>query len=107
SQSDIIDYLKSKGLNPGKNIVSIIMKAITDAGFDLITVKNGRYNSYYIPSDFFDMTEARLLADAVVSATFITQNKTEMLLTKGNTAQLYQKLSVNQVGMKNKLCKRN
>ena len=82
SQSNIIDYLKSKGLNPGKNIVSIIMKAITDAGFDLITVKNGRYNSYYIPSDFFDMTEARLLADAVVSATFITQNKTEMLLTK-------------------------
>ena len=82
SQSDIIDYLKSNGLNPGKNIITVIMKAISDAGFDLITVKNGKYNGYYISTEFLDMTEARLLADAVISANFITQEKTTTLISK-------------------------
>lgn len=82
SQTDILNYLKENGINTGKNTITDIMKTITKSGFDLITVRKGKYNHYYILSEYFDMTEARLLADAIISASFITKNKTDALLSK-------------------------
>ena len=37
---------------------------------------------YYIPSEHFDTTEARLLTDAVISAKFVSPAKTEILIDK-------------------------
>lgn len=81
-KADIMEYLNTRGVAPSKNTLTEILKTITDAGFDLITVTKNRHKCYYIPCENFDMTEARLITDAVVSAAFITHKKTEKLLSK-------------------------
>jgi len=81
SQTDILNYLKENGINTGKNTITDIMKTITKSGFDLITVRKGKYNHYYILSEYFDMTEARLLADAIISASFITNSSLILPIT--------------------------
>lgn len=82
SKSDIMNFLESENLPICKNTVNEILKAIGEVGYDLITVKNGKYKYYYIPNEVFDKTEARVITDAVISATFITQEKTRVLLSK-------------------------
>lgn len=82
TNADIIEFLKCNKLNPCKKTMISIIKSIKDAGFDLITVKDKRTNMYYIPSEHFDTTEARLLIDSVISAKFVTPNKTAILLEK-------------------------
>lgn len=82
TKSDITEYLASNGLFHGKNLLTEMLKIIKDAGFDLIALQKGNTKHYYIPTEIFDMTEARLIADAVVSAAFITHKKTEELLSK-------------------------
>lgn len=82
TNADIIEFLKCNKLNPCKKTMISIIKSIKDAGFDLITVKDKRTNMYYIPSEHFDTTEARLLIDSVISAKFVTPKKAEILLEK-------------------------
>ena len=59
--SEIIDFLFSKGMCPTKNTLTGDIKIIKEAGFNLITEKVGKFQKYYIPSEHFDTTEARLL----------------------------------------------
>ena len=82
TNADIIEFLKCNKLNPCKKTMISIIKSIKDAGFDLIAVKDKRTNMYYIPSEHFDTTEARLLIDSVISAKFVTPKKAEILLEK-------------------------
>ena len=80
--SEIMDYLFSKGMCPNKNTLTADIKIIKEAGFDLITGKVGKYQKYYIPSEHFDTTEARLLIDSIIAAKFITPNKAATLINK-------------------------
>lgn len=82
SNADIIDFMKKNNLKPCKKTLIETIKIIKDAGFDLITLKKNKTNFYYIPSEHFDTTEARLLTDAVISAKFVTPNKTKVLINK-------------------------
>lgn len=82
SNSDIMSFLKSNDLFPCKMTLIEDLKAIKRAGFDLITVKKGKKNYYHIPTEHFDMAEARLIVDAIISAKFVTPNKTETLIEK-------------------------
>lgn len=80
--SDIRDFLYSKGISPSKNTIPEDIKVIRKAGIDVITVQMGKCKKYFIPSEYFDTTEARLLIDSVIAAKFITPNKTAVLLEK-------------------------
>lgn len=82
SNSDIMSYLKSNELFPCKMTLIEDLKTIKRAGFDLITEKKGKKNYYYIPKEHLDMVEARLIVDAIISANFVTPNKTETLIEK-------------------------
>ena len=66
--SEIMNFLFSKGMCPNKNTLTADIKIIKEAGFDLITGKVGKYHKYYLPSEHFDTTEARLLIDSIISA---------------------------------------
>ena len=80
--SEIMNFLFSKGMCPNKNTLTADIKIIKEAGFDLITGKVGKYHKYYLPSEHFDTTEARLLIDSIISAKFITPNKAATLINK-------------------------
>ena len=80
--ADIFRFLCLKGMCPSKNTLTRDIRVIKEAGFDLITVKKGKENKYYIPSEHFDTTEARLIVDAIVSAKFVTHNKTKKLIER-------------------------
>lgn len=80
--SEIIDFLFSKGMCPTKNTLTGDIKIIKEAGFNLITEKVGKFQKYYIPSEHFDTTEARLLIDSVISAKFVTPNKVATIINK-------------------------
>lgn len=82
TNADIMEFLKCNKVNPCKKTLISMIKSIKEAGFDLITVKEKRTNMYYIPSENFDTTEARLLIDSVISAKFVTPKKAEILLEK-------------------------
>ena len=82
TNADIMEFLKCNKVNPCKKTLISMIKSIKEAGFDLITVKEKRTNMYYIPSEHFDTTEARLLIDSVISAKFVTPKKAEILLEK-------------------------
>lgn len=80
--SEIMDFLFLKGMCPSKNTLTGDIKIIKEAGFNLITEKVGKFQKYYIPSEHFDTTEARLLIDSIISAKFITPNKAATLINK-------------------------
>ena len=82
SNADILSYLVSKNMKPCKMTLIEDLKVIKKAGYDLITIKKGKTNYYYIPSEHFDTTEARLMTDALISAKFVTPSATERLLSK-------------------------
>ena len=80
--SEILDFLYSKGIRTTKNTLIDDIKIIKEAGINLITVKVGKFQKYYIPSEHFDTTEARLLIDSIISARFVTPYKTTVLIKK-------------------------
>jgi len=80
--SEIMDFLFLKGMCPSKNTLTGDIKIIKEAGFNLITEKVGKFQKYYIPSEHFDTTDARLLIDSIISAKFITPNKAATLINK-------------------------
>lgn len=82
SNADILSYLASENMNPCKMTLIEDLKVIKKSGYDLITIKKGKTNYYYIPSEHFDTTEARLITDSLVSAKFVTPSATERLLSK-------------------------
>lgn len=82
SNADILSYLASKNIKPCKMTLIEDLKVIKKAGYDLITIKKGKNNYYYIPSEHFDTTEARLITDSLISAKFVTPSTTERLLSK-------------------------
>ena len=55
--------------------------SLRTAGFDIYTHKTTQ-NRYYLASRLFEMPELKLLADAVESAGFITEKKSEELIEK-------------------------
>ena len=44
-KADIMEYLNTRGVAPSKNTLTEILKTITDAGFDLITVTKNRHRT--------------------------------------------------------------
>lgn len=51
-------------------------------GYDIISVKSGKENAYYFAERKFSIPELRILIDAVHSTKFITEKKSEELVTK-------------------------
>lgn len=80
--ADIINYLKDNGISVTRNTMCAYIRTIKEAGYELITVKSGKYNAYYISYDLFDDVEARMLCDSVVSANYISPSRTTELINK-------------------------
>lgn len=82
STKNIMDKLQKEcGVTVHRTTVGKNIKQLVDCGFDIYTHKTTQ-NRYYLASRLFEMPELKLLADAVESAGFITEKKSEELIEK-------------------------
>lgn len=77
----IIDNLAKEGINVDRKILYADIDVLNEFGYE-IERNRGKRNSYYVPEHSFNSPEVRLLMDVVQGACFVTEKKTEELLTK-------------------------
>ncbi len=81
STAEIISHLEANGISAERKSIYNDIATLMDYGVDIISVK-GKRSGYYIASREFEISELKLLADAVVSAKFLSEKKADMLVKK-------------------------
>ena len=81
SSAQIMDYLESKDIKIHRTTINADIELMRDSGIDVITIKSSP-NKYYIGQRTFELQELKLLVDAVASSKFITEKKSNELLSK-------------------------
>lgn len=81
STNDIIDMLKSNGISAERKSIYSDLDALRNYGMD-IEVLMGRNAGVHLLSKNFELTELKLLVDAIQSSRFITQKKSYALIKK-------------------------
>ena len=78
---EIIRELELKGVSAARKALYEDIDALKAYGVDIISSK-GHNANYYVGSRDFQLPELKLLADAVASARFLTEKKSQELLNK-------------------------
>ncbi|MBQ7907357.1 MAG: WYL domain-containing protein [Clostridia bacterium] len=81
STNEIIDKLGQDGIMVDRKILYTDIDLLIEYGYS-VEKKRGRSNIYYVDDRSFNLPEIRILMDAVQSASFVTEKKTEELLSK-------------------------
>lgn len=79
--SDMIEYLKSKGIPSVRQTVYTDLEALDTAGIDIVQIKSTQ-NRYFIGSRIFEYPELKMLVDAVASSKVISAKKSQALIQK-------------------------
>ena len=79
--SEMIEYLKSKGIPSVRQTVYTDLEALDSAGIDIVQIKSTQ-NRYFIGSRIFEYPELKMLVDAVASSKVISAKKSQALIQK-------------------------
>ena len=79
--SEMIEYLKSKGIPSVRQTVYTDLEALDSAGIDIVQIKSTQ-NRYFIGSRIFEYPELKMLVEAVASAKVISAKKSQALIQK-------------------------
>lgn len=79
--SEMIEYLKSKGIPSVRQTVYTDLEALYTAGIDIVQIKSTQ-NRYFIGSRVFEYPELKMLVDAVASSKVISAKKSQALIQK-------------------------
>lgn len=79
--ADIIEYLENYDIHAERKSIYDDIKTLQDFGVDICSTKS-KTVEYYIASRDFEISELKLLVDAVQSAKFITHKKSNELIKK-------------------------
>ena len=79
--SEMIEYLKSKGIPSVRQTVYTDLEALDTAGIDIVQIKSTQ-NRYFIGSRIFEYPELKMLVDAVESSKVISAKKSQALIQK-------------------------
>lgn len=82
STKEILTELNNMGLLCDRRTLSKDIAILNEYGFEVMTAPKGHSKAYYVDDRAFQVSEVRLLMDAVRSARFITENKTKELTKK-------------------------
>ena len=77
--SEMIEYLKSKGIPSVRQTVYTDLEALDAAGIDIVQIKSTQ-NRYFIGSRIFEYPELKMLVDAVASSKVISAKKSQALI---------------------------
>jgi predicted DNA-binding transcriptional regulator YafY len=81
SMKEILEYLDSNGISAERKSIYNDIELLNNYGYD-INFKKERPSGYYIGSREFELAELKLLVDAVQSSKFITERKSNSLISK-------------------------
>ena len=84
STADIIAHLASCGISVERKTVYSDIQALTDYGMDILRAP-GRPGGWYLASRDFELSELKLLVDAVQSSKFLSEKKSLALIRKLET----------------------
>lgn len=79
--NEIIAVLKKNAFSANRKTVKDDIDVLVASGIDIITIKSSQ-NMYYIGERQFQLSEIKLLADAIAASKFITRDKSEQLTQK-------------------------
>lgn len=79
--NELIEILSQAGYSANRKTVKDDIDIISEAGFDVITIKSSS-NAFFWGSRTFELPELKLLVDAVSSSRFISNKKSEQLIDK-------------------------
>lgn len=80
--SEIIDYLASIGISAERKSLYDDFENLRAFGTEVMSVKTGNGTGYYVADRTFEVSELKLLVDAVGVAKFITDKKSKQLIAK-------------------------
>ena len=78
----LIEILGDSGIKAERKTIYDDIKTLRDSGMDIVTVKDGHSNAYYLGARVFQQEELFVLADAVASSRFLTKKKSQDLIKK-------------------------
>ena len=84
SMQDILDALAAQGIRAERKSVYDDILCLQQFGMDIVTVK-GRNGGYFLASRTFELSELKLLVDAVQSSKFLSERKSMQLIAKLET----------------------
>ncbi len=83
--NEIIEYLASVGVSAERKSLYDDFEHLRSFGTDVMSIKQGGTTSYYVADRTFEVSELKLLVDAVQVAKFITDKKSNQLIGKLET----------------------
>ena len=78
----LIEILGEIGIKAERKTIYDDIKTLCDSGMDIVTVKDGHSNAYYLGERTFQQEELFVLADAIASSKFLTKKKSQELIKK-------------------------
>ena len=79
---DLLLLYAENGFNGNRNTIRDDIAALNDAGFEIAADIRHNKRAYYIIGRRFELSELKMLVDAVSSCRFITKGKSEALIEK-------------------------
>lgn len=79
---EIIEYLESCGITAERKSLYDDIALLRSAGLDILSEKDGLTTKYHVVSGDFELSELKLLVDAVQGSRFITEKKSKELIRK-------------------------
>jgi len=79
---ELIDILHENGFKANRVTLKNDIESLIEAGYDIITEKSGKANTYHYGTREFDYAQLQMLTDAVSSARFLTEKKSRELIDK-------------------------
>lgn len=83
--NEIIDYLASVGISAERKSLYDDFENLRAFGTEVMSIKQGGTTGYYVADRTFEVSELKLLVDAVQVAKFITDKKSKQLIGKLET----------------------
>ena len=85
SMNEIIDYLESVGVSAERKSLYDDFEQLRAFGTEIMSLKTKDGTGYYVADRMFEVSELKLLVDAVQVAKFITDKKSRALIKKLET----------------------
>ncbi|WP_294490708.1 YafY family protein [uncultured Ruminococcus sp.] len=81
----LIEWLGSRGIKAERKTIYDDIRTLCESGMDIVTVKDGHSNAYYLGERTFQQEELLVLANIVASSRFLTKKKSRELVKKLQT----------------------
>lgn len=79
---NMIEYLESCGVAAERKSVYDDLETLAESGMDILSEKHDRNTWYHVASREFEISELKLLVDAVLGSRFVTERKSAELIRK-------------------------